>query len=181
MAAEIQLRFYEELNDYLPPEQRKREFTLRLEGPFSVAQMLEMVGVPTSAVELVLVNGDSIDPAHLLSAGDRVSIYPVFESFDVKPLLRLREKPLRRLRFTIDPGLRRLAVCLRLLGFDARISSGDSPSDEAERVLLAADPALASSSFTRLYVVRETRPGAQLREVISRFNLFNGIRLSHSR
>jgi len=181
MAAEIQLRFYEELNDYLPHEQRKREFTVRLEGPLSVARMLERVGVPASEVELILVNGVSTGFSHFLYAGDRVSIYPVFESFDVKSLLRLRKEPLRRLRFTLDPGLRRLGACLRLLGFDARIRTGAPAADDAERVLLTADAAVANCGLTRLYVVRKTRPGAQLREVILRFDLFNRVRLSHSR
>ena len=68
--------------------------------------------------DIVLVNGESVDFAHHLNDGDRVSIYPVFESLDVSPLVRLRPAPLRRTKFVLDVHLGKLARWLRLLGFD---------------------------------------------------------------
>ena len=51
-----------------------------------------------------------------LADGDRVSVYPMFEAMDVASLVRLRESPLRRVRFLVDAHLGRLARYLRLLG-----------------------------------------------------------------
>ncbi len=171
MAAEAHLRFYEELNDYLPAEKGKREFAFRLDGGISIGQMLERLNVPVSEVEFVLVNGASADLSHLLADGDRVSVYPVFESFDVKPLLRFREKPLRKTRFIVASNLRPLAFYLRVLGFDASIGSCDPPAEEEKRIFLTTDPAALKYGLSRIYVVRETGPAKQLKEVLSRFDL----------
>lgn len=45
-------------------------------------------------------------------------IYPVFESLDISPIIRLRAKPLRKIRFIVHVNLGKLAKKLRLLGFD---------------------------------------------------------------
>jgi uncharacterized protein len=171
MSAEIFLRFYEELNDYLPPEKKKRDFACGFEGAATVGRMLERLGVPVSEVELVLVNGLSADLQHSLSPGDRVSIYPVFESFDVKPLLRIRREPLRRLRFLVDPQLSRLAFYLRRLGFEAPVESRIDAAEGARQIVLTANPEISKSGLSRVYVVRERTPGQQLKGVLSRFHL----------
>ena len=58
------LRFYAELNDFLPPEDRHRP----VERPFhvrpSIKDLIEAAGVPHTEVDLVLVNGESVDFAY---------------------------------------------------------------------------------------------------------------------
>lgn len=43
---------------------------------------------------------------------------PVFESFDISELTRLRPKPLRVTKFVLDVHLGKLSKFLRILGFD---------------------------------------------------------------
>ena len=185
MPGEISLRFYEELNDYLPPEKRKRDFAWRLQKRSNVRDMLEAAGVPLSEVEFVLVNGSSAELSAVLSPGDRVAVYPVFESFNVQQLLRFRGEPLRRPRFIVDSGLERLASYLRLLGFDATVDSMSPEAairvaEEERRILLTADSALSGDPrISRVYVIKETQPLAQLKEVIDRFDLLPGSPVSN--
>lgn len=177
MAEEIYLRFYEELNDYLPPDRKKREFPYQINGAISIGQMLQALAVPASEVELVMVNGSSADLAHFLFPGDHVSIYPVFESLDVKSLLTIRREPLRRIRFVTDPNLFPLASSLRLLGFDVIVENPVRVAEIAEkehRILLTADPAFVDRRLSRVFVVRKANPKEQLEEVLSRFDLGNG-------
>lgn len=75
--------------------------------------------MPHPEVELILVNGKSVGFDYVVRDGDRISVYPVFESFDVSTLLRVRPKPLREMRFVLDTQLGTLARYLRLCGFDA--------------------------------------------------------------
>jgi hypothetical protein len=117
------LRFYEELNDYLPEDRRKRAFACCYEGEMTAAGLLAAAGVPLSVVDLILINDESVDPAHVLRDGDRMSCYPVFERFDIHGASRVRREPLRRPAFLADRGLERLVAYLRLLGFDARPAS----------------------------------------------------------
>lgn len=112
-------RFYEELNDFLPPDQRKTAVTYRFTGRPGIKDAIEALGVPHTEVELIIVNGHSVRFDYRLRNGDRVAVYPMFESTDVTPLLRLREAPLRNSVFVLDVNLGKLARRLRMLGFDA--------------------------------------------------------------
>src|SRR5210317_1037968 len=114
----VQLRFYEELNDFLAPALRKLTFSHTFDRRTSVKDMIESFGVPHTEVDIILVNGQSVDFSCIVQDGDHISVYPVFESLDVSPLVRLRPVPLRTPAFVLDSNLGRLARYLRLLGFD---------------------------------------------------------------
>ncbi len=171
-------RFYQELNDFLPPSRKQVAFEVEWRGTPSVKHLIESLGVPHTEVDLILVNGRPVDWAYLLQEGDRVAVYPVFESFDITPVIRLRPQPLREVRFVLDGHLGRLAAYLRMLGFDTRwsVDAHDAilaqTSKEERRILLTRDQGLLKrSAVTHGYWVRATAPRAQLREVIERFDL----------
>src|SRR5690349_10869612 len=112
------LRFYEELNDFLPEERRKRDFEIQIDRSRSVKDAIESAGVPHTEVDLVIVDGRSVDFGHLLRGGERVAVYPMFEALDITPLVRLRPRALRDPRFVADTHLGKLARHLRMAGFD---------------------------------------------------------------
>ena len=87
---DVEFRFYEELNDYLPAALRKRTFSRTIAGTPSVKDAIEAVGVPHTEVDLILVNGRSVRFGHRLRGGERVAVYPMFERFDITPIHRLR-------------------------------------------------------------------------------------------
>jgi hypothetical protein len=118
-----EFRFYEELNDYLPASRRKRSFTHTFAGAPAIKDIIEALGVPHTEIDLILVDGRSVRFSHRLRGGERVAVYPMFERFDIRPLHKLRPKPLRRTRFVADVHLGRLARYLRLLGFDTLYST----------------------------------------------------------
>ncbi|HSD62004.1 MAG TPA: MoaD/ThiS family protein, partial [Burkholderiales bacterium] len=91
--ARAEFRFYEELNDFLAPERRKRDFYYDCARAATVKNAIESLGVPHTEVELILVNGESVDFSHPVGEGDRVAVFPRFEAFDVRPLLRVRAAP----------------------------------------------------------------------------------------
>ena len=177
MQSEIHVRLYEELNDYLPPAKRKHPFAQQVNEGATVQELLELIGVPPFEVDLILVNGESAPLGRVLDREDRVSIYPVFEALDIKPVACVREEPLRLTRFVACQGLDRLCTCLRLLGFDvldaqtwtrtARVEA----AEREKRILLTRDPSLAAMPVSRFYVVQAVEPMRQLIEVIRRLNL----------
>jgi uncharacterized protein len=111
-------RFYEELNDFLPPHQRKVSFPWLFRGHPSVKFAIEAIGVPHVEVDLILVNSFPVDFSYKIGGGDRISVYPVFESIDIALVSHLREKPLRDLKFVLDVHLGKLTKYMRLCGFD---------------------------------------------------------------
>ena len=60
MPGQVTIRFYEELNDFLPPQMRKRDVAQHLNHPGSVKDFIENMGVPHTEVDLILVNGQSV-------------------------------------------------------------------------------------------------------------------------
>jgi uncharacterized protein with PIN domain len=174
----VSLRVYGELNDFLHAADRHRTVVLPVECGATVKDFIESHGVPHTEIDLLLVNGESVDFRSPLGAGDRVAAYPVFEAFDIAGVSRVRPEPLRVTRFVLDVHLGRLARYLRLAGFDALYdrASGDNHlvevSKAEHRVILTRDRGLLKRrAVTHGYFVRSTIPARQLAEVVSRFDL----------
>ena len=176
------VRLYGELNDFLPVQKRKREFTVSLPHGATVKALIEQAGVPHTEVDLVLVNGESVTFSRRLAPGDRVSVYPVFESFNMKTVSRVRPEPLRITRFLPDVHLGKLAKTLRMLGFDTRYDNHMDDESIARlahiesRIILTRDRELLKRKIvTHGYLVRSKNPDRQLVEVLERFDLFESI------
>jgi uncharacterized protein len=173
-----EIRFYEELNDFLPLSLRKQSFNCRFRGAPAIKHIIEGLGVPHTEVDLILVDGEPVPFSHRLHGGERVAVYPTFERFDITPLIRLRPAALRLPKFVADVHLGTLARYLRLLGFDTRY---DNQMDDRalvrlsvteHRILLTRDVGLLKhKALTHAYFVRDARPERQLREVVNALDL----------
>lgn len=173
------IRFYAELNDFLPRKNRQVAFNHCFFGQPSVKDLIESLGVPHTEVDLVLINGESVEFSRRVNDGDYISVYPVFESIDISPVLCVRPVPLRETRFFLDAHLGKLAAYLRMLGFDALYENGLPDEKLAEisvrerRILLTRDRGLLKRGLvTHGYLVRSGIPAEQMKEVLQRFDLF---------
>jgi uncharacterized protein len=178
----VSTRFYAELGDFLPAGRRQVAFAHPVKDHTSVKDLIESLGVPHTEVDLILVNGDSVDFSYRVHDGDRISVYPVFESFDITPLVRVRPQPLREPRFVLDTHLGKLAGYLRLLGFDTlyRNDYADPQlvqiSHWERRILLTRDRGVLKHRLvTHGHYMRETDPVRQVAEVLRRFDLAGAI------
>lgn len=179
----VEVRFYEELNDFLPAERRKRAFRVPLSEPRSVKDLIESLQVPHTEVDLILVDGESVGFEHLLRGGERVAVYPVFESLNVASASRLHRPPLRAPRFLADVHLGALVRRLRLLGFDCLY---EPPWDDAilaqrsaseQRILLTRDRRLLMRAVvTHGVFLHSDQPDEQMLEVVRRLDLRDEIR-----
>uniref|UniRef100_UPI0032164056 Mut7-C RNAse domain-containing protein n=1 Tax=uncultured Draconibacterium sp. TaxID=1573823 RepID=UPI0032164056 len=171
-------RFYEELNDFIPQHLRKKTFSYTFTGTPSVKNTIEAIGVPQAEIELILVDTVSVDFDFVLKGGERISVYPVFETLDISPLVRLRPKPLRKIQFVVDVNLGKLAQKLRLLGFDT-LYRNDYADDEIvkisvaeKRIILTRDiGVLKHSAVKHGFWLRNDDPKKQLEEVVGRLHL----------
>jgi uncharacterized protein with PIN domain len=175
-------RFYEELNDFLAPSRRGRAFDSPCARAASAKHMIEALGVPHTEVELVLVNGESVGFGHILREGDRVAVYPKFESIDIGPLLRVREPPLPSMRFVADAHLGGLARFLRMAGFDTLYDNNfddgaiEQIAAHEGRVVLTRDRELLKRrGITHGCYVRALKPAEQLREIVERLDLAESV------
>lgn len=176
-------RFYEELNDFLPPARRGVAFEVRCAERATVKHMIEALGVPHTEVELIVIDGRSVGFDHLLCDGERVAVYPMFEALDVHPLLRVRANPLRNSRFIADAHLGGLARLLRMAGFDTLFRNDYQDAEVVDiavrehRIVLSRDRELLKRrEVTHGCFVHAQTPAEQWREVICRLDLARSVR-----
>ncbi|GEM_PF-325230 len=183
MNHQITLHFYGDLNPFLVPKRRDRDFDLTIDAGATVKDTIESVGVPHVEIGYILVNGDSRPFDYMLQAGDHVSVYPPFYDFTLNHHLSVypANPPLA---FVLDVHLGRLAAYLRMLGFDTHYSNfADDDylaqvSADENRILLSRDIGLLKRKIvTYGYFVRATDPEQQLIEVIRRYNFWDDIRM----
>jgi len=182
MKMNITIRFYEELNNYLNADIRKQDIFIETKEGSSVGDIIGLFGVPCSVVDLILVNGQSSNFDYILQEKDHVSIYPVFERFNIESISMIKHSPLRKIKFLCDVHLGRLAKYLRMLGFDTFYKNAYDQNmlfkllNEDKRILLSQDKKiLLCKKIIRRYRIKQTGSGEQLREVISYFDLKNHI------
>jgi uncharacterized protein with PIN domain/sulfur carrier protein ThiS len=176
----VSVRCYAELNDFLSPEQRFVTFPLVLPQGISVEALLEEIGITPQVIDLVLVNGNSVGMLHKLAKNDRVTLYPVFESFDIASITKLQNSPLRRPRFILDVHLGKLAHYLRMFGFDTLYQNDYTNymlctlSVKEHRILLSKNHTLVKNeSITHAHLVKNENSRAQLVEVFELLDLYS--------
>ncbi|MGE5861991.1 MAG: Mut7-C RNAse domain-containing protein [Ignavibacteria bacterium] len=176
-------RFYEELNDFLPEEKKKKQFEHNFRGRDSIKDMVESLGVPHIEVDMILVNGYSVDFNYIVQDKDEISVYPEFESFDISNAQHLRGKPLRNPKFIVDVQLGTLVKYMRMLGLDTFYRNSYKKNEIIEislkerRVILTKDKELLKrNEITHGYWLRNNNPDLQIKELINRFDLRNEIK-----
>jgi len=171
-------RFYAQLSDFLPCERKGVTFVYALQVGSRAKDLIEALGVPHPEIDLILVNGAPAAFSCPLLDGDRVSVYPRFQSIEIGSVTQVRPPALPEMRFVTDTHLGRLASYLRLLGFDTLYRNDYCDEELAElsrsqgRALLTKDLGLLKrSAVTHGYFVREIRPRQQLGEVLCHFDI----------
>ncbi len=177
---DVIFRCYAELNDFLSAKQKYTSFNYRIKTPAVVSEAITSIGIPLSEVDLILVNSTPVERFYRLSSGDYISVYPVFESFDISSLKNIEREPLRKTKFIADAHLGKLTKYLRMLGFDT-LYRNDFGDDEIinislrdKRIILTRDKRLLNSrKVTHGYYIRAIDKHEQLTEVVNKFDLIS--------
>ena len=169
-------RFHAELNDFLPPERRRREFGVSCARSATTKHMIEALGVPHTEVGLILVNGESAGFDRQLQDGDSVAVHPRGAATGVN--LRLRRSLPGEPRFVADAHLGGLARLLRMAGFDTLYRNDYRDAEIAElsvregRILLTRDRELLKlRAISHGCYVHALEPRQQLAEIVARLEL----------
>ncbi len=175
----IHLTFYGDLSFFLKPQTQQIE--RRLSERTSVKDAIEACGVPHTEVDLILVDGDPVDFAHVLSHESAIDVYPI-DSKRQTLFPKDRLQALQIHKFVADGHLGKLVRDLRLLGIDVAYDSAAEDRQlvaaavERERALLTRDRRLLMHGAVRHgYYLRSQYPLEQTVEVLRRFELLPAI------
>jgi hypothetical protein len=153
--------------------QSKQDFRVCLPPNFdqSVKHLIESLGVPHTEVSKVTANGIQVDFHYLVQPGDQIDAYSISAS-------DINSGDTDHIRFILDNHLGRLAVYLRMLGFDVLYRNDFQDEELAERcsdenrILLTRDKRLLMrKTIISGYWLRSKVPREQLEEVIRRYDL----------
>ena len=163
-------------------ERRKIDFRCGFEGRESVKDRIEALGVPHTEVDLILVNSVSVDFEYILEDGDRISVYPVFESLDIRDVTHLRDLPFRETRFIADVNIGHIVKYMRALGLDVycdpSLSSRDIvriSKEEKRTILTKSRKLLKYRNVARGIFIRPGTTVEQIRGIIDFLSLRGGI------
>ena len=190
------LRFYAELNDFLPPSLRGRGLECVAAPHESLKHVIEALGVPHTEVALVRVDGRAASLQECVAGARRISVYPTFRRLGPldgrdaaapagladggpAPMAGTAGAPSAAdPRFVADVHLARLARLLRFAGYDTlwRATWHDAElvaQARAEgRVVLTRDrDLLMRRDVERGCYLRDATPPAQLAELARRLGL----------
>lgn len=178
MKKKVYIRAYEELNDYLPGDCKKKQFSVDSTGRTFLKEIIKDLGIPESEIDLILVDGQPVNFDYQVKNNDRISIFPVFESLNIASVTILPNRPLRNPKFVAEKSLKPLLLYLVSKGFDC-ISPTFSKDWQfyrsalnQGRILICQDFQLPKKFKTdRYYVLKERKTENQYIEIINRFDL----------
>ena len=182
--ATVTFIFHDYLHQLLKKELRAASpFLYHFDRRASIKDVIESLGIPHPVVESLTVNEHEVGFDYLLLDNDTVEIIPL--SPPVNPFIPTILKPeaLNELAFVVDVNAGRLALLLRMLGFDTvygnNIRNGRLAeiSKSQNRILLTRDRALLKrKAIMHGYLLREQNPNRQLIEVLRLYDLSRRIK-----
>jgi len=140
--------------------------------------MIESLGIPHPEIEMIVINGRSVDFNTIVQHGASINVYPISAVPQIPSPEPLRPPYQGRPTFILDQHLGRLAAYLRMMGFDTLYRNDYHDEELAQvshdetRILLTRDIGLLKRSAVIYgYFVRETDRRKQLAEITNRFHL----------
>jgi len=173
----LNIRFYGDLNDFLPITFRQRRFKVNFKGRETVKDFIQSLGVPHTEYDLILINGCRVLEDYVLQDGDDCSVFPHFVT------LNNESENIKEPIFYCDVHLGKLARFLRMVGMHSEYSNNwnereiiKKSKDENGLILTKNLNLLKRNDLEKAYFVRANLPENQLVEIITKFNLKNRIK-----
>jgi uncharacterized protein with PIN domain len=149
-----------------------------LERKASIKDVIESLGVPHPVVGMLTVNNREVDFEYILNDKDVVKVSELSTPVDPFTPTLLRPTPLTSLDFVADVNVGRLALLLRMLGFDTvyenNLRNGRLAeiSHRQKRILLTRDTTLLRRKIVMHgYLLRSQDSEEQAREVVDLYGL----------
>lgn len=181
--SEIEIRFYAELNDFLPHKLRNRPIQHQFWGSPTTKDVIESFGIPHTEIGLVLINRNSEPFDKRLQNGHQVSVYPPFKSLDVSKLTKVNRNTPSKHQFILDVHLGKLSKYMRMMGFDTFYHNQMEDhqiiavANQEGRIVLTRDiPLLRNGQVKIGYWLRSQNTEKQLEETLNRFQLHEHIK-----
>jgi len=144
----------------------------------SIKDVIESLGIPHPVIGSLTVNDREIGFGYILRDHDTVEVTPLTPPVDPFIPTILRPEPLEKIAFAVDVNAGKLALFLRMLGFDTVYENNTGNDRLVEiaqsenRILLTRDATLLKrKTIMHGYLLMEQNPNIQLIEVVRLYDL----------
>ena len=169
---------HSDLKIFLADESENEFVSMDFRGHETIKHLIESLGIPHPEVDVILVNGVSVDFNWHPMNGDKIFVFPKIDNWSSLEVNRLQPDINGKPTFALDGHLGKLAGYLRLLGFDTKYKNEIKDDELAEisskenRILLTRDRGLLKRTIVKSgYYVRSIKPRKQTKEVLEKFSL----------
>ena len=178
MKSQATISFFGSLNDFLPQNRKNSHHWVAFEDGRGVKDLVESLGVPHSEIDVLIVNGTSVNFGFRLNGKSHIEVYPCFTAPQKDSLLHLQPPVPENPSFILDVHLGKLTHLLRMMGFDSLYRNNFRDKEIVEiahdqnRIILTRDKGILKYRLVSSgYWVRSTDTNIQIKEVTSRFSL----------
>ena len=155
-------------------------FLHHFERRASIKDVIESLGVPHPLIGRLIVNGSEVDFNYILLDKDNVRVSPLTPPINPLTPHILRPIPLPGIAFVVDVNAGKLALLLRMLGFDTLYGNDMRNGKIAEisctqnRILISRDVSLLKRKIVMHgYLLQDQDPRRQIIEVVRLYDLGN--------
>ncbi|MCR4417844.1 MAG: Mut7-C RNAse domain-containing protein [Ignavibacteria bacterium] len=173
----VHIKFYGSLKDFLP-QKFKKVINHQFIDVTSVKDLIEGFNVPHTEVDIILVNGKSVNFDYLINDGDEIKVYPPDNKLKSKNLRHLYNRIRGKPKFICDVNLGGLAKNLRKLGLNVFYSNSISDDEivkisiQSKIIVLTKDIGILKRKDVQYgYYVRNVYPQKQTIEVLKVFSV----------
>ena len=182
--ATVSIIFHDYLRQLLKKElPAASTFLHRFDRRASIKDVIESLGIPHPVIGSLIVNGQEVGFDYILLDNDAVEVTPLTPPANPFIPTILRPEALEKITFIVDVNAGRLALFLRMLGFDTMYGNDIRSERLAEiaqsgnRILLTRDTTLLKRKIIMHgYLLREQKPDRQLIEVVRLYDLSSKIK-----
>lgn len=178
----VKVLLHGDLPIFLAKGSRSSTLEMDLTRRTSIKDFIEALGVPHPEIQRLTVNCREKDFGYLVEAADRIEVFPFVSPVDPTIATALRP-PVGKISFAVDANVGKLARLLRMTGFDTFHEPQLDDDKLAEksrregRIILTRDRALLKrNAVVHGRLIRNSQPAAQLREIISLYDLRDRIK-----
>lgn len=174
----VRIKFHDWLSELL--RKKTKKFIIhKFIDQTSIKDLIESFNIPHTEVDVIIVNGKSVNFNYLVQNDDKIEVFPERTKYFNLKVLHLRPIINRKPKFICDVHLGRLVKIMRMFGIDVLYSNNYTDeeiveiSKKGKRIILTRDTGLLKRKSVKYgHFVRGNNPEKQFLEVLVLYSLF---------
>lgn len=173
----VRIKFHDWLSEFLR-RKTKKYIVHKFIDQTSIKDLIESFNIPHTEVDVIIVNGKSVNFNYLVQNDDRIEVFPESKRYFNFNVYHLKPKLKGRPKFICDVHLGKLFKIMRMSGLDVLYSNNYTDEEIVEistkddRIILTRDTGLLKRKNVKYgHFVRGNNPEKQFLDILVSYSL----------